>query len=53
MPKSLNITVPRLGRNRHGVFFVRSPPFVAEQGRRKFVPEMARGEKGAREDIAL
>ena len=39
MPKNLNITVPRLGRNSHGVFFVRSPSYVDEQGRRKVVQQ--------------
>lgn len=39
MPKNLNITVPRLGRNRHGVFFVRSPSYVDELGRRRVVQQ--------------
>lgn len=42
MSKNLNITVPRLGRNRLGVFFVRSPSFVDESGRRRVVQKSLR-----------
>ena len=42
MPQNLHITVPRLGRNRHGVFFVRAPSFVDETGRRRVVQQSLR-----------
>ncbi len=47
MPKNLNITVPRLGRNRLGVFFVRSPSFVDEKGRRRVVQQSLRTKNAA------
>lgn len=42
MPQNLRITVPRLGRNRHGVFFVRAPSFIDEDGRRRVVQQSLR-----------
>lgn len=37
MPPNLKIKVPRLGRNRLGVYYVRFPSFVDAQGRRRVV----------------
>jgi len=51
MPKTLNITVPRLGRNRHGVFFVRSPSYVDEQGRRRVVQQSLKTKNPAQAKI--
>lgn len=51
MPKNLNITVPRLGRNRHGVFFVRSPSYVDEQGRRRVVQQSLKTKNPAQAKI--
>lgn len=51
MPKFLNITVPRLGRNRHGVFFVRSPSIVDEQGRRRVVQQSLKTKNPAQAKI--
>jgi integrase len=42
MPKNLHITVPRLGLNRHGVFFVRFPSSVDANGRRTVVQQSLR-----------
>ena len=42
MPRKLNVKVPRLGRNRLGVFFVRLPSFLDEGGKRKVVQQSLR-----------
>lgn len=42
MPNNLQITVPRLGLNRHGVFFVRFPSSVDAEGRRTVVQKSLR-----------
>ena len=39
MPQNLRITVPRLGSSRQGVFFVRAPSFIDENGRRRVVQQ--------------
>lgn len=42
MPPNLKIKVPRLGRNRLGVYYVRYPSFVDDQGRRRVVQKSLR-----------
>jgi len=42
VPLNLKIKVPRLGRNRLGVYYVRYPSYVDDQGRRRVVQKSLR-----------
>lgn len=42
MSRKLNVKIPRLGRNRLGVFFVRFPSFIDDKGCRRVVQQSLR-----------